>query len=1192
MFHSLLNFEFKYQAKQYTFITLSLVFLLFGFMQGSQGYAPAMVDLNSPYQISFNIGIATLGCEFVIMFFAVSGMLRDKKHQMDSIIYSTPITKSQFFWSRFLGVFTFSLLSFSAVVLGYVLGTFMPFLDPSRIAPLNFSSYIWTWTLFILPNVFICSAIIFSVTALSKNNIVTYIGAILIYVLYMIGSLYFNSPILAQATPSSPDNMMYAALIDPFGLAAFFEQTQFWTPFEKNKNFISFSGLFMWNRIIWTLISSLILGITYYLFSFRKLNQKTKKSENIELQSDEKVEYHPIPSSDKNSRLKRQSFYSLLKIELLGVFKSLPFLAIVLIWVIIVFINIYEKINSGGAYNDSLYPSTNILIVLSRDPILSLLLIVFFSGELVWRVRDLKFSGIIESTPATNKVFFLSKMATLILLPVILISTSILICIGFQISKGYFDFEIGQYLGSFYYSGMEFFFYILLSLFVQSLVSNKYLGMAVTGLVIALFATQLSSTIGIEHPMLRIGRLPFVNYTNMNGYGNISKAFHHYLVYWNALGLILVLFSFKLWRRGTIHSLKYRLWRSLSNWKTWEKISLIVLIIIFITSGALIYYNVNILDKYENIDDRLEFKCGYEKKYKKYESLENLAYVKMNTKMDIFPKKGRYKFIANCMLENISAHPINKVLITERMPLDSIYLENANLLEYDSIFDTHLFALDNPLFPQERLKFTFSLSKENNGFRNNKDLVENGSYIYQHDIQPTLGYRRSLEIKDEFERKKRGLDKRKVEEVSDAHIQSHQHHNVAPIDFETIISTHKDQIAIAPGNLIDQWSGGDRSYYHYKSPQRMLGSVSYFSADYEVEKENYRGVSIEQYYDPGHDYNIANAQVSTKLALDYCIDNFGKYPFDHIRIAEIPGHFPFGGQAMPGVISMVEDRFYLIDNTDTEGFDLVAKRTIHEVAHQWWGMILSPKIIEGGSILIEGLAKYTEAVVMEKKYGRSATWQISESANTRYFSGRSFASDVEPPLCFSDGEGYLSYGKNFTVMLALRDLIGEQKMNDILKNLVKKHRDEIKPSATSVEFIDEIINVTPLDFHRLIEDWMKKVITYDLKLTNTHVKKRDDGRYEITIFLSANRFETKANGESVPVDIDEAIQIGAFSKHPSRIQNDTAILYLNPIQIDKEKMEFKIITESLPKYIAIDPYGTRSDKNRLDNIKSIEMVSQ
>ena len=35
---------------------------------------------------------------------------------------------------------------------------------------------------------------------------------------------------------------------------------------------------------------------------------------------------------------------------------------------------------------------------------------------------------------------------------------------------------------------------------------------------------------------------------------------------------------------------------------------------------------------------------------------------------------------------------------------------------------------------------------------------------------------------------------------------------------------------------------------------------------------------------------------------------------------------------------------------------------------------LAPKNIDGGSLFVEGFAKYTEAVVMEKMYGKSATW--------------------------------------------------------------------------------------------------------------------------------------------------------------------------------------------------------------------------
>ena len=56
--------------------------------------------------------------------------------------------------------------------------------------------------------------------------------------------------------------------------------------------------------------------------------------------------------------------------------------------------------------------------------------------------------------------------------------------------------------------------------------------------------------------------------------------------------------------------------------------------------------------------------------------------------------------------------------------------------------------------------------------------------FFLHNLLPALGYRKSIEIKDDFEREKRGLKKRMIENISDSHIQAHQHHNILPIDFE------------------------------------------------------------------------------------------------------------------------------------------------------------------------------------------------------------------------------------------------------------------------------------------------------------------------------------------------------------------------------------------------------------------------
>ena len=117
MFKRLLQFEAFYQFKQRAFPIFALLFLAFGVFVGSQGFAPTGINFNSVYQVYFHTSIFSLGSVFIIMFFAISAMLRDKQHNMEGLVYSSYIKKSHYFWSRFLGTFIFSVLAFSPVIL-------------------------------------------------------------------------------------------------------------------------------------------------------------------------------------------------------------------------------------------------------------------------------------------------------------------------------------------------------------------------------------------------------------------------------------------------------------------------------------------------------------------------------------------------------------------------------------------------------------------------------------------------------------------------------------------------------------------------------------------------------------------------------------------------------------------------------------------------------------------------------------------------------------------------------------------------------------------------------------------------------------------------------------------------------------------------------------------------------------------
>ncbi|MCQ0110706.1 ABC transporter permease/M1 family aminopeptidase [Zhouia amylolytica] len=1185
MFRHLILFEAYYQLRQRAFLWLSILFLGFGILMGKQGATRGELFYNSAYAIAHITSLFTLGSVFIIMFFTVSGILRDKQFNMAPLVYSTPLKKLRFFAVRFLGVYLSSVLTFSMFLIGFLISTFLPGIDPGRISSFDFSHYAWAICCIIMPNIFIGSAIIFSVGLFAKNNIAIYVSAVGIYTLYFISSIYLNSPLMAQAVPASPEGMAIAAISDPFAISAFFEQTQYWTPFQKNTEMIAFSGYFMWNRMLWFTVAFLLLLITFRRFSYRNISKTIKRRGVIAVESKEMKAYQPvIPELTKRSQ--RQAFLSLLKADLNGVFKSLPFVAISICWIIIVISEIYSRVHQGGQYNDSLYPTTNLLIGLISQPlaILSTILIIFYGGELYWRDRIHGLHVIVDVTPVENRTLYFSKVITLVTLPLVLMVTGILICLGFQMSLGYYNFELKQYLMMLYHQSIPVFIYSSITLFMHTMFNNKYIGMTFTGVLIIVLGTQVAGFLGIEHPLFHFGALPTPGYTNMNGYGDQTKMFNHLALYWLAIAFLLVFFSYKLWKRGEVTRLHYR-WRILrSGWNQKSNLILICLSVTFLYSGAVIYHNTNIEVSYHSTADYINKREVYERLYKQYDTLPQLFPLSIKTKVDLYPHKRQFRVQAEYILQNKGTERLTEIFVTEKEPLKFLSFENAALIEQDPELGVYLFQLAEPLAPKDSIQMRYEINYKQKGYEINPGIIENGSYIMHKDFSPVLGYRNSLEIQNSYERTKRDLPPLESSVVSDEHI-INEAMGFGKVTYETLISTSIDQIAIGSGDLTEKWTEEDRKYYRYKAKDKVVPTAGYFSACYDTLVDHYKGIRIEQYFHPQHQFNIKEIQRSARYALDYCISNFGNYDFNHLRIAEVPGHWPMGGYAHPGTISMVENRLYLSDVREEQEFNLVAKRTIHEVSHQWWGHGLTPKIVAGGALLIEGLAKYTEAMVMEKMYGKRALWDLSENANRLYFSGRSYHEQLESPLYKVEGERFLSYGKAHTVLYALSELIGESKVNKVLKRLLEEQRAAPPFSVTSIAFINELYKETPGKYHALIDDWFKKIITYDLKVEEVEIKPLENGKYQVSMCIAAKRYQTLEDGSEKKITINEPVPVGVFMKHPSELQSDEDIIYLDNQNLVKEKTVLHFIVDKKPQYVAVDPFGTRLDINRVDNIK-------
>ena len=128
------------------------------------------------------------------------------------------------------------------------------------------------------------------------------------------------------------------------------------------------------------------------------------------------------------------------------------------------------------------------------------------------------------------------------------------------------------------------------------------------------------------------------------------------------------------------------------------------------------------------------------------------------------------------------------------------------------------------------------------------------------------------------------------------------------VNVETIIRTAPDQIAIGPGSLLREWEENGRRCFHYKLDHASFNFYSFLSARYEVARRDWKGVKLEVYYQPGHDFNVPRMLTAMEKSLEYFTANFGPYYHKQCRIIEFPRFSSFA-QSFPGTMPYSESRY-------------------------------------------------------------------------------------------------------------------------------------------------------------------------------------------------------------------------------------------------------------------------------------------
>ena len=1216
MFLPIFLFEIRYRLRRpatwiYFGLFLLLSFLLMLAAAGAFGNGALViggntpnVHANAPGPLNFYIALLSWIGALVASALLGNSVYRDFEYRTHALFFTTPITKWGYLGGRFLGSLVVAIGVFGALGLGLWLGTYWPDVEAGKIGPNRLLYYLWPYALLVIPNLIFIGGLVFTLATLTRNILSTYLAAVGLLIGYLI----------AQSLLSSLDNELLASAFDPFGLTPVYFTTRYWTAAEQNSALLPLSKYLLLNRALWLGIGLGLLAFCYARFRFgafvtdKAAKGKAKAAGAVEALSQrfavatERLRL-PAVTQHLGTRYAWRAVASLTRLEWRAIVRNVYFVAIVAAGILFLLSNATQI---GKIYNTTTYLVTGMVVrsLAGQFGIFLLIIIVFYSGEAVWRDRDANLHQITDALPVPGWVPLTAKFLALAGVQVLLLAVVLVVGVLIQTVSGYTHYEFDVYLTAL--GGLtlpRLLLWVALALTVQSVVNNKYVGHLLV-IVCYVFGT-FRGAMGISHNLFEFAYLPRVTHSALNGWGHFLPAVGAWVLHWATVAALMLIGAYLLWVRGTDTAWRAR-WQQVRRRFTGPTLAATALATsATLATGTFVFYNTNVLNRYRTDDAQEALQVGYEQRYSHFKYRPQPRISEVNVKTDLYPAQQAARFRGFYWLVNR----------TDR-PLDSLYLElnedatvhaltagaGAQTVLADRAHGFRIDRLAQPLAPGDSVQLTFDLEYRYRGFPNsgpNTRLVYNGTFINS-TLLPHIGYSGNYEIGGIDDRKrlklqpkpdmaslhdKRELNRQFIDDQSDW------------VRFEAVVGTEADQTAVAPGYLQREWVEGDRRYFHYKMDRPIANFFAFVSARYATRKATWQPpaggppVAITIYYQPGHEYNLRGMVKGVKSSLDYYTKNFAPYPDRQVRILEFPGYSSFA-QSFINTIPFSESLGFIanIDSTDAEAVDYPYYITAHEMAHQWWGHQLMPANVEGSAVLSETMSQYAALMVMRQHVGPYQMQKFLQDELNRYLFGRSGEQRSERPLARVGNQAHIYYQKGSVVMYGLAELMGEDSLNAAMGEYLRANRFAQPPYPTTPNWVAAIRRHAPDSLQNVITDGLERITLYENRIVEATAQPLPGGEWKVRIVVEAKKLyaDSLGNQQEVPLKQDW-LPVALF---PERKRGEAPpkplVLQYRRLRTGRNELDF--ITKQKPAKAGVDPYHVLVDRTLEDNIKAVTEV--
>jgi aminopeptidase N len=345
-------------------------------------------------------------------------------------------------------------------------------------------------------------------------------------------------------------------------------------------------------------------------------------------------------------------------------------------------------------------------------------------------------------------------------------------------------------------------------------------------------------------------------------------------------------------------------------------------------------------------------------------------------------------------------------------------------------------------------------------------------------------------------------------------------------------------------------------------------------------------VDTEVYYHKEHPWNVEKMSKAIADTLEYCGREFGPYKHKQARIIEFPRVASFA-QAFPGTMPYSESVGFIANAKKADDIDMVTYIVAHEMGHQWWAHQVIGAKVQGATLLSETLAQYTALMVMRQTVGDDNMHKFLRYEMDRYLRSRGSEQLKERPLMNVElSQGYIHYQKGGIALFYLSEMIGENRINAALKQIIEEYSYKGPPYPTAYALVDRLREQTPEELRYLIKDLFEDITLFENKTTKATAEKLENGKYRVKIDVVCVKKKSDAIGKETEVPMNDYLEVGAYSK-PESGKRYGKLLHRERVLLSAGEHSLEFEVDELPHEAGIDPRHLLIDPVLADNLKRV-----